>query len=659
MQNRFGLKDFVLLILVIGLGVMMILSMIQEDRRFERMSAVQTDLQDVREQLARVQSKVDESRFDLQARLNESTERIDDIASRLDRGVVVSEGAASNPGGSGETRPSPSGGASETSWARPGVEITYPEPYRWPHDPRQDPAYATGGTFIEIFETKWPSITPFLYSDVYGRRIVDQVVEALADYDPETLRLKGVLAEAWQYDPDGMWLRVRINKRARFSDGKPVTAEDVRWSFADFIFNMEIQAERFRSVYNPIHEVRVIDDRTVEFTFEEAMFLNLDVAMRMPIVPKHFYSRFTPSQLNQATGLLMGSGPYRLRSLDPENQWKPPSDVTLVRNEQYWRDMPAIQELRYKSISDNLARLKAFEDGEGDMMRGVPEQWESRANDPRFLEKNYAKQWTNMRSGYSFIAWNCGERNGKDTPFIDKRVRLAMTRLMDRERIVRDFYKGLGQVCTGPFSPKTNQSDPTVEPWTMDLEESARLLTEAGWIDRDGNGFRENERGDEFVFQFTYSTGSSTAPLIAKYLTAQAAKVGVKCEENIVEWAIYQQLLDNRDFDAITMAWAPSDPENDPYQLWHSSSIQNQGDNFAQWASPEADRLIEEARRELDYDKRMDLWHQLHRHIHDEQPYTFLVNPPWIRFISKRIHNVYPYPRDLEKNEMFIPAPLQ
>ena len=87
-------------------------------------------------------------------------------------------------------------------------------------------------------------------------------MQSLAAYDSETLQTRGVLADAWQLDPDGLWLRVHINPAARFSDGVPVTADDVRYTVMDFIKNERIEAERSRSTLEMIQDVEVIDEHT-------------------------------------------------------------------------------------------------------------------------------------------------------------------------------------------------------------------------------------------------------------------------------------------------------------------------------------------------------------------------------------------------------------
>lgn len=113
------------------------------------------------------------------------------------------------------------------------------------------------------------------------------------------------------------------------------------------------------------------------------------------------------------------------------------------------------------------------------------------------------------------------------------------------------------------------------------------------------------------------------------------------------------QILNNRDFDAITMGWSASAPESDPRQIFHSASIENQGDNFVQWKSEEADRLIDAGRAALDESTRMQIWQDLHRVLHEEQPYTFLRDVPWLRFVDRDFHNVQMYPKGIEQREFF------
>src|SRR5262249_19888539 len=144
-------------------------------------------------------------------------------------------------------------GASE-SWVRPGgVPVQAQRPWTFAHDPRGMSGYAEGGELYEILEALPRTLVPFLRGEnTYSRRVNTQVVQSLGGYDAETLALRGVLADAWQEDPGRLWLRVHINPRARFSDGAPVTAEDVRWTFHEFLMNPALETTQLRPVFDVI-----------------------------------------------------------------------------------------------------------------------------------------------------------------------------------------------------------------------------------------------------------------------------------------------------------------------------------------------------------------------------------------------------------------------
>jgi peptide/nickel transport system substrate-binding protein len=589
----------------------------------------------------------------MSAKLADIEQQVAQVNRKLESGAAVARGASAGaaPG---------NGVATDESWARPGVKV---EHWAAPHcaiDPTTIPGFAVGGEFTELFEAQPAKLTPYISSDVYSTRVLDRVCQNLSRFDPKTLRMVGALADGWQIDPNGLWIRAHINPRARFSDGTPVTSEDVRWTYMDFINNPLIEAERARSTQDNLKEVKVVDGLTVDFMFKEAFFTNILIALGNPILPKHYYARFEPSQINQGTGVTMGSGPFRLAKLpsgpeDLANQWTPGQDVVLVRNEQYWAEKPSLERLRFKSIKDDLGRLVAYRNGEGSMMLPTSPQFNKvLKEEPEFEKSNYALKWTNMRCGYSFIAWQCGPRAGKGlTPFVDKRVRRAMTMLLDRERMIRDIWDGIGIVAKGPNNPESPASDPAVKPLPFDPEKGKALLAEAGWKDRDGDGILENEKGDKFTFEYTYATGGEISERLARFVKDSYGKAGIVVTTRPVDWSRYQELLKLRDFDAITMGWGANAPESDPRQIFHSESIKEGGDNFTQWVNKDCDALIEKGRRTMDEATRMEVWRQFEACIAEDQPYTFVRVAPWLRFVKKDFGNVNTYKTGLEPQEYF------
>ncbi len=621
MNNRFGFKDFIQIVLLGAVLVIVSLSMLQRDREW----VLQRDVLD----------------------------KLGAIEKKLSSGVV-----AAGPGRAVSTSTStPAPAARDESWARAGVAVEWQPPWEYATDPHGKPGFEEGGEFTEIFEGQPPKITPMIASDVYGRRVIDRVCDSLGAYDPKTLKFRGLLAAAWQRDPAGMWIRVRLRDGLRFSDGEPLTAEDVRWTFDDYIFNPSMETERVRATLDQIEDVKVIDPLTVEFVFNKALSFNLEYTLGNYVLPKHFYSKLQAAQINSATGLLVGSGPFKLERLDVENQWTQGQDIVLVRNENYWGPRAALDRMRFKVVADSTSRLASYQSDEGDMITPTSPQFVKKTREPGWDERNQSLRWVNMRSGYSFIVWNQGKNAGRQTPFADKRVRQAMTLCLDRERMIRDIWEGVGEPSQGPVNPESPVFAAEIKPWPFDPERGKALLAEAGWKDRNGDGILENEKGDVFEFEFTRSGSDEISERISTFIKDSYARVGIVMKVKPIDWAAMSDILKGRSFDALTMAWSASAPESDPRQIFHSESIKEGGDNFAQWNSPAADKAIDGIRSTIDFEARRKVWQEFQAVIHDEQPYTFIRVAPWLRFVKKGVGNVETYKSGLEPWEFFRAAP--
>ena len=232
-----------------------------------------------------------------------------------------------------------------------------------------------------------------------------------------------------------------------------------------------------------------------------------------------------------------------------------------------------------------------------------------------------------------------------------------MTHLVDREKVCKHLLKvPEAKVPTGPFYIYGLQSDPNIQPWPYNPERAKELLNEAGWIDSDGDGIRDK---DGVVFRFRYMIGN--LPLheqLAKLLKDEAAKIGIEVVPDVYEWSVFIQRLQDREFDAVNLAWHGG-LESDPYQVWHSSQIGNRGSNYVGFNNAEADAIIEEARRTLDKDKRNKFYHRFHQIIHKEQPYTFIYTRPEQRFLDKRFENVIIHKLGIDEHEWYVPRAKQ
>ncbi|MEJ2610251.1 MAG: peptide-binding protein [Candidatus Thiodiazotropha sp.] len=500
------------------------------------------------------------------------------------------------------------------------------------------PDYAEGDWLVRAFSVNLKTLTPFVSEDAYASTIQDYILESLLTRNSDTLEWEGLLAKTWQVSKDGLTFVFKLREGLQFSDGKPLTAEDIAFTFR-FIMTPAIQAPRQRAYYQKIESVEVLDPLTVKFQFAEPYFNALALAGGMPVMPKHFYEPYLkhPNTFNQSKGLLLGSGPYRLE--DPKN-WSPDKGlIELHQNPRYWGPIqPAYNRLIWRVIENDSARLTTFRNGEIDTYVSRPKEYQQLVTDKDLAKK--AQHWEYMSpvSGYSYIGWN-QQKSGKPTRFSDIRVRQAMTFLIDRKRIIKEIFLGYADVAISPFSASSKQHDPALLPRQYDEQRAFELLKEAGYADRNGDGVMEDIDGQPFEFELVYSQGSDDTNRLVLFLKDLLARVGILLKPKPTEWSVMLDLMNKRDFDAIILGWT-SGLETDLYQMFHSSQIKDRGNNFISYKNPRLDRLIDEARATVDEEKRMPLWRAAEVELYKDQPYTFLRRPKSLVFIDRRIHNL-------------------
>ena len=478
---------------------------------------------------------------------------------------------------------------------------------------------------------------------IHTRNIFERLFEYDLDYDG--VKLKPWLAESMIISDDGLQITIRLREDIWFSDGVPVTADDVLFTY-ETIMNPGVDAADQRNYYSNFKEVIKIDERTIDFTFKELYWKTIESVGIFEVLPKHIYEFDDPEEFNNRRSNPVGSGPYLFEKWDVGQQ------IVLRRNEQYWGIKPKLKKIVYKFITNDTAALQALRSHKVDLMEPTSEQFTEMSEQDEFNKEFEILSYWEPSGGFSFIGWN-----QEKSFFKDKRVRLAMTHIIDRESFIQHALKGYGTVVTGPFYIHGQQSNPNIKPWPFDPDRARELLDEAGWVDSDGDGIRDRE-GVQFRFKYSYSTGGTTSERLGKLLKDEASKVGIDVILDPVEWSIFLDKLNDRQLEAAILMWGGT-VESDPYQIFHSSQIENRGSNFVSFSNDEADAIIEEARQTLDPEKRYALYHRFHQILHEEQPYTFLFARPEPRFIDKRFRNVNIHILGLYEHEWYVPKELQ
>jgi peptide/nickel transport system substrate-binding protein len=726
MDNRFGARDLIISLLLVGVIVAIALHMKQVERQWDKLQVLDQKLTEQTRSNSQTQRELGEVAAALDnLSENEQTEaltrevrQLRQVLSNLNEdgatGEAISEAIKNNAPAA--TQPS----QAEQEAAQAARDLMEVDPFADLKTVKQNADYAPGDWLVRSFASMPERLTPLVSGDVYSSLIHQRVLETLAQRDPETLEWQPLISRSWQIKKNIEPWRAYVDKRMKqplteeeirnektfpsegsdqakqkyitqrkeqgrtlerisdeencpipvtiefeirrgvnFSDGEPLTAEDVVFTY-NWLMNPDVNAPRQRSYFRKVKSAEKLSRYRVAFHFREPYFLAFSlVGAQLQILPEHFYSQFSATEFNRHPGLLMGSGPYRLE--DPTG-WRPtPGEpIKLVRNNRYWGEPPAFDRLVRKVLEKDAARLTTFINGDLDTFGPTPKQYEELLKNETVMKESEAFEFYAPSDGFSFIGWN-QQRNGEKTLFADKRVRQAMTMLINRKRVIQQILLGHGKVITGPFTPSTEQYDNSIEPWPYAPQRARELLAEAGFEDRNGDGVLESASGKSFEFDFIVPSQSDVSDRISSFVKDALARAGIVVNIKKLEWSVMIQRMDNRNFEAITLSWGGSDRlETDPYQIFHSSQIEGTGDNFVSYANPELDRAIERARRTIDEDKRMKIWHKAHQILRDDQPYTFLFGRQSLGFFDKRIKNVHRTRLGLTDPFMwYVPGQLQ
>jgi peptide/nickel transport system substrate-binding protein len=634
MESRFTFKDFVFVVLfvvVIGAVVWSIYQSGYQESRLNDLKKEVVQLGDNQKQQIEVLSDI---RNTLKAGIRVNANASQGSAGTSTAGAVATtEATEEHPGRIRRTNPDGS------------TYVYYPDPPTAARDPTTQPDYATGDWLVQNLESEPKVIAPYIPKDYVGQEVQQPVLESMVGQNPETFEFEPVLAESYWTSADGLTMRFKLRSNINFSDGTPVTVEDVIFSF-NTIMTPGVDCAPLRSYFDKVKSCKKVDDRTVEFQMSEPYFLALSFIGGISIIPEHVYKFQNPDDFNRHSDLLVGTGPYKVE------KWDRGQELVLVRNDRYWGQRATFDRLIFKFLTNEQAAFQEFQDSQIDRFEPTGDQYAKFTSDPDFMKQFQAYKYLRVNSGWAFIGWNL-----KKPMFKDKETRRALSMLLDKPAMIDTLIKKMGEPQAGPINPLSKAHDPTVLPIPYDPEGAKKLLAGAGWqAGADGVLARDGVR---FEFDLSMGAGSPMMERLANYIKNQYATAGIRMNITPWEFSVLNQRLDERNFDAVTMSWMAGSAEDDPYQIWDSASIADKGSNCISWDNKESDRLIEEARRTLDDKKRLELWHKWERLIVDEEPYCFL----WTRydrmFVNGRFRNTKPYKLDAIPYDWFVPTALQ
>ncbi|NLX43156.1 MAG: peptide ABC transporter substrate-binding protein [Chloroflexi bacterium] len=452
--------------------------------------------------------------------------------------------------------------------------------------------------------------------------LVALIFNGLSKVDP-TGRIVPDLAERYEISNDGMVYTFFLRQDAQWHDGAPVTSADVVFT-VNVMQNEGYEGMAFLSTLWRSVVVEQLDSYTVRFILREPFAPFLEYTT-IGLLPAHILGSVDVARLSQSTynAMPVGTGPYKVDDIDSQR-------IVLVRNDGYYGARPYLDRLELYFYPDADALLEARQRGEiMGMGRILPRQLAAVQEDEDLT------LYSAPLSGYTLVFLNLDR-----AIFQDRLVRQAMMLALDRQALVDDVLQGQGTVIDSPILPQSwayNEHLPAV---TQDLRKARTLLEQAGWFDDDGDGFRE--RG-ELKLEFKLATNDDDAARVAmvEMIAKQLAEVGIHAIPEFVKWEdLVGQQLRLRRFDAVLSGWQSLSADPDPYPYWHSSQVNDDSVNFANYISTEADTLLAEARRTTDPDRRWSLYQRFQELFVEDMPSLLLYQPVYNFAVDKAVMGV-------------------
>jgi peptide/nickel transport system substrate-binding protein/microcin C transport system substrate-binding protein len=462
-------------------------------------------------------------------------------------------------------------------------------------------------------------------TDAYASDVQSMIIEGLLTRNPETREWEPALAKEWKVAKDGMSFEFTLRDGVKWHDGKPLTVEDVKFSF-DAIMeptNKYHTADK-KPYYENIKSAEVIAPNKIKFTAGKPYFDNFSVVATLNVVPMHLYKDPSKEQEKLLNKTLIGTGPYMLETFDRAKS------IILKKNPNWWgKDLSEkkgiynFQNITMRFIKENAVAIPTLEKGDIDYIGLGAEEYMKKTSGPKWGKEVFKVKTQNKQArGYAFVGFNL------DNPmFASKKTRTAMVHLFNRKEMIKKFLFDLSLPATGPLYQQSEYADTSVKSLDYDPKLALKLLQEDGWkLEKGDKVVSKMINGKKTLLSFTILEPD---PEFVKYLTIfkeDAKQAGVDVNVKNIEWNAFIKLLDERKFEAVRLSWSGGDLDWDPKQIWHSSSIANQGSNFVGYKNPTVDKLIDDARVTMDKKARIAKLKQVYKMIADDVPYIFLFN---------------------------------
>ena len=509
--------------------------------------------------------------------------------------------------------------------------------------PRSDSP--NGGTVIVTTPGDATDIFPPFVTEQNGAVVRGLVFDRLAAIGPElrTVGDKGFapqLAKSWTWAPDSLSIAFSIDPRARWHDGKPVTAADVRYSFHAFT---DPKAHSPTAVLlTNLDSVSVRDSATAVVFFKKRMPEQFyDVAYQLYILPEHVYGKIPFDSLHsaEATRAPVGSGQFRFV------RWQPDVRIELVADTANYRGRPKLDRVVLTPSTDQSAGAAQILSGQADFMLAFPVDRISELD-----SSTVARGRPTPTQQYTFLGMNLfaqGSTHHEPHPiFGDVRVRRALSMAVDRSAMLQNVFGSIGRIGHGPFPMGQTASDSTIRLPAYDTSAAAALLDSSGWR-RAADGMR-SKNGLPLRFSILVTSTSVTRMKYAVLLQEAFRRLGARADlEQVDNKGFYARAIPEGihagKFDAMLNTFQPDPSVSGAKQNWATAGIGPDGQNWMLYSNPKVDAALDSSVSSFDPARAKAFAKQAFQQIADDAPAIWLYDVVYVSGVNRRIE--LPAPR--------------
>ncbi|MEO6078090.1 MAG: peptide ABC transporter substrate-binding protein, partial [Candidatus Andersenbacteria bacterium] len=436
-----------------------------------------------------------------------------------------------------------------------------------------------------------------------------------------SLSLQNDLAESYEISKDSKTYTVHIKHNVQWSDGKPLTADDVVFTIQS-IQNSQY-ASPLASSFQGV-QVQKIDDYTVSFALQQTTYAPFLSNLTVGIAPKHVWESIPPKSVGLAEQELkpVGSGPYKFQELTTKKKTGEATAIKLTRNNAYYGTRPYITNIAFSFFNTHEEAISALTSGKVDGIGYLPVSLLTDVQRHPSLEIHSL-----LLPQYFALFFNAG----KNSALGDAGVRAALALATDRTAIIQDALQNQGEFMGLPIPSGTFDFSDIKNP-VFDIQKAQQNLDDAGWKlnTQDNTRTKDGKQLHVTITTTDWPEYIKTAELIQR----QWKQAGIQVDINSVSTGTIQQtVVAPRDYEILLYGENLSaDP--DPYSFWHSSQVKSPGLNLSLLQDKDTDKYLEAARKATDTNARQEALHAFVQRFLDINPAIILYRPHYL-YVSK------------------------